>query len=70
MTDEDCQVGLASSLVELLKVEQDEENLYRSLVALGTLVCFFSYYRYCYKWYEQNSNKSTRSIAILSDGSC
>ncbi|KAG2221615.1 hypothetical protein INT45_005189, partial [Circinella minor] len=38
LTDEDCQVGLASSLVELLKVEQDEENLYRSLVALGTLM--------------------------------
>ncbi|KAI9273091.1 WD40-repeat-containing domain protein [Phascolomyces articulosus] len=37
-TDEDCQVGLAGSLVELLKVEQDEENLYRVLVALGTLM--------------------------------
>ncbi|KAI9496120.1 WD40-repeat-containing domain protein [Zychaea mexicana] len=37
-SDEDCQVGLAGSLVELLKVEQDEENLYRVLVALGTLM--------------------------------
>ena len=41
LTDEDCQVGLAGSLVELLKAEQDEENMYRTLVALGTLVCSF-----------------------------
>lgn len=38
--DDDCEVGLAGSLLELIKVESDDENLYRALVALGTLVNF------------------------------
>lgn len=36
--DEDCQMSLIGSLVELVKSEHDEENLYRILVAIGTLV--------------------------------
>ncbi|CDS07832.1 hypothetical protein LRAMOSA01781 [Lichtheimia ramosa] len=35
--DEDCQMSLIGSLVELVKSEHDEENLYRILVAIGTL---------------------------------
>lgn len=36
--DEDCQMSLIGSLAELVKSEHDEENLYRILVAIGTLV--------------------------------
>ncbi|KAI8099820.1 phospholipase A-2-activating protein [Halteromyces radiatus] len=35
--DEDTEISLTGSLVELIKQEQDEENLYRLLMALGTL---------------------------------
>ncbi|KAF7725046.1 hypothetical protein EC973_000453 [Apophysomyces ossiformis] len=36
--DEECQIGLASSLSELIKTETDDESVYRLLAALGTLV--------------------------------
>ena len=34
----EIQLGLTGTLVELLKDEKDDENLYRFLMALGTLV--------------------------------
>lgn len=38
--NEDSEISLTGTLVELIKQEQDEENLYRFLMALGTLVIF------------------------------
>ncbi|CAO3583550.1 unnamed protein product [Absidia cylindrospora] len=35
--DEDSEINLTGSLVDLIKEEDDEENLYRLLAALGTL---------------------------------
>lgn len=37
--DEDSEINLTGSLVDLVKEEEDEENLFRLLSALKTLVC-------------------------------
>lgn len=34
----EIELGLTGTLVELLKDEQDDENLYRFVMAFGTLV--------------------------------
>lgn len=36
--EDETELGFTGSLVELLKDEQDDENLYRFVMAFGTLV--------------------------------
>lgn len=36
--EDDVQLGFTGTLIELLKDEDDDENLYRFVVAFGTLV--------------------------------
>ncbi|ORX61513.1 hypothetical protein DM01DRAFT_89930 [Hesseltinella vesiculosa] len=40
--DEDSEISLTGSILELIKQEQDEENQYRLLSALGTLLTYSS----------------------------